>query len=72
MNIIEVSLEYATQIMELCLTVTNTVIRTRHTPIADHDFDGYVYGTGNISRESDWVDITGYWYDSDYAKHETK
>jgi len=51
---------------------TNTVIRTKHTPIADHDFDGYVYGTGNISRESDWVDITGYWYDSDYAKHETK
>lgn len=51
---------------------TNTVVRTKHTPIADHDFDGYVYGTGNISRPTDWVDISGYWYDSDYARHEAK
>ena len=51
---------------------SNTVVRTKYGDIADHDFDGYVYGTGNLSRNTDWLDITGYWIDSDYAKHDAK
>ena len=49
---------------------TNTVVRAKHTPIADHDFDGEVYGIGNVSRNTDYIDVAGFWLDSDYAKHE--
>lgn len=51
---------------------TNTVVRTRYTHIADHDFDGEVYGIGNISRNTDYIDVAGYWIDSDYARHTIK
>jgi hypothetical protein len=51
---------------------SNTVVRSKYTHIADHDFDGYVYGIGNLSRNTDWIDVAGYWIDSTYAKQTAK
>jgi hypothetical protein len=48
---------------------TNTVVRLACTPIADHDFDGNVYGSAQITDCDDWVDVSGYWYDEDYTRH---
>ena len=48
---------------------TNTVVRTRCGNLADHDFDGHVYGYGANPCSGD---ITGYWYDSDYVRHTAK
>ena len=46
---------------------SNKVVRTPKTPIADHDFNGSVEGIGATPCDGD---ITGYWIDSDYAKHD--
>jgi len=51
---------------------SSSVVRAKRTPIADHDFDGYVYGIGNLSRNTDFIDVAGYWIDSDYVKHTAK
>jgi hypothetical protein len=51
---------------------TSTIVRSKYTHIADHDFDGQIYGIGNLSRNTDWIDVAGYWIDQDYAKHTAK
>jgi len=51
---------------------SNTVVKSKYNHIADHDFDGYVYGIGNLSRNTDSTDVAGYWLDSSYAKQTAK
>jgi hypothetical protein len=51
---------------------SNTIVRSKYTHIADHDFDGQVYGIGNLSRNTDWIDVAGYWIDSTFAKQTAK
>lgn len=48
---------------------TNKVVRTRCGRIADYDFNGSVQGYGANPCTGD---ISGYWYDSDYARHDAK
>jgi len=48
---------------------SNTVVRTPCTPIADHDFNGSIQGYGADPCDGD---ITGYWIDSDYTKHDMR
>lgn len=47
---------------------TNTVVRTKYGYLADHDGDGIISGA-TTSKACDG-DICGYWYDSDYARHD--
>lgn len=46
---------------------TNKIVRTKHGNLADKDYDGVVQGkTDNVCS----LDVTGYYIDSDYAKHD--
>lgn len=47
---------------------SNTVVRTPYPYLADHDGDGQI--TGATTSEACDGDISGWWYDSDYAKHD--
>ena len=51
---------------------TNTTVRTPYKHLADHNYDGNVYGIGNLDECDEYLDIYGYWIDSDYAKQTAK